>query len=251
MRALLNWGREKVRDRRWALSGTRDESCHAPLSVAGFGSESNRATLERRKSDAPLTGSIRFFYPACAERSLRQFRSPTSISTTIRSHCEGTCPERFGFGPVRRRQEPRYVRASNKHGVQQLMAARMSHSATAETGNRERRTPSVDRLRLRHSPTKGSLTSGTRQKYFRKLWAIAATHVHLHAIRRTFEDIAQESRIGGDLRRLLPHHAATDRAMFVINAQHHSNHQNYGGINGPLHVRRSGHAEFQKVKRDE
>jgi integrase len=47
---------------------------------------------------------------------------------------------------------------------------------------------------------------------------IAGAHVHVHALRRTFEDIAQECRIDGDMRRILLNHINGD-----VHARHYAN----------------------------
>jgi integrase len=47
---------------------------------------------------------------------------------------------------------------------------------------------------------------------------IAGTHVHLHALRRTFEDIAQACKIDSDVRRMLLNHISGD-----VHAVHYAN----------------------------
>lgn len=48
---------------------------------------------------------------------------------------------------------------------------------------------------------------------------IAGAHVHLHCLRRTFEDCAQECRIDGDVRRLLLNHVGSGD----VHARHYAN----------------------------
>lgn len=50
------------------------------------------------------------------------------------------------------------------------------------------------------------------------LTAIAGTHAHLHALRRTFDSIAMECKIDGDIRRMLLNHINGD-----VHARHYSN----------------------------
>jgi integrase len=47
---------------------------------------------------------------------------------------------------------------------------------------------------------------------------VAGTHVHLHAMRRTFDDIAQACRIDGDVRRMLLNHIHGD-----VHSRHYAN----------------------------
>lgn len=47
---------------------------------------------------------------------------------------------------------------------------------------------------------------------------VAGTHVHLHALRRTFEDVAQACRIDSDVRRMLLNHINGD-----VHARHYAN----------------------------
>ena len=50
------------------------------------------------------------------------------------------------------------------------------------------------------------------------LTKLAGAHVHVHSLRRTFDDVAVECKIDGDLRRMLLNHRAGD-----VHARHYSN----------------------------
>jgi integrase len=101
--------------------------------------------------------------------------------------------------------------------LHEIVSARLLPPVVAETRTR-RRPAQVSTEYVFATSGKKKPYIGNAPKVFKALSDIAGTHVHPHAIRRTFEDIAQECRIGGDLRRLLLNHATGD-----VHATHYSN----------------------------
>jgi len=91
----------------------------------------------------------------------------------------------------------------------EIMAARLSPAPVPEKIARRRR--------VRRSTEFVFATNGRKKPYidnaektFKALSAIAGTRVHAHAIRRTFEDIAQECEMDPDVRRMLLNHTGGD-----------------------------------------
>lgn len=83
----------------------------------------------------------------------------------------------------------------------------------------------VRRRRSERSPEYVFATNGKKcphienaQTVVAALSVIAGTHIHLHALRRTFDDIATEVRVDADQRRLLINHKTGD-----VHARHYAN----------------------------
>lgn len=99
----------------------------------------------------------------------------------------------------------------------QIMAQRVAPPTTPHTPSRRRRSlPSPEYVFATTSKRRPYISNA--DKTFKALSKIAGTHIHPHAVRRTFEDIAQECGIDGDTRRLLLNHAGGD-----VHATHYAN----------------------------
>jgi integrase len=101
--------------------------------------------------------------------------------------------------------------------MEEILTARKSPPALDERVMRRRR---VQRSQIYVFASNGKKTPfiTNAQATVEALSKIAGAHVHLHALRRTFEDIAQACKIDSDVRRMLLNHISGD-----VHSVHYAN----------------------------
>lgn len=100
--------------------------------------------------------------------------------------------------------------------MHELLSARKSPPLDDKVARRRRRERAAEYVFA--SNGKKTPYIGNAQAALGGLSKLAGTHVHLHALRRTFDDISMECRIDSDVRRMLLNHKGGD-----IHARHYSN----------------------------
>jgi len=238
VRALLNWGREKhaTEDGQYPVlpvnpvtrlfklqkpNPTKPKETRIPLKKVGacwlwLQERSAQARTENERCSADWVSTM-------LVSGLR--REESAAIKKVDVNLENRTITLHGDVAVIEQESPLFAGVKNHNTfvlpmstpLYEIMAARISPAPVPERIARRRRVQrSTEYVFATNGKKKPYINNA--EKTFRGLSEVAGTHVHAHAIRRTFEDIAQECGIDGDVRRLLLNHTGGD-----VHSTHYAN----------------------------